>query len=78
MALASGRVAAVETAKAECLRRWPMLMLKCEAVYYDYKLKGYVVTADDLSYGGHRTVGTGLSASEAWSNCLANLEDQLQ
>lgn len=76
MALASGRPAALETAKAECLRRWPTKMLKCQAVYYDYKLKGYVVLSDDLSYGGRKTVGTGLSASEAWSNCLANMEDQ--
>lgn len=75
MAFQRGRQAAEETAKAECLRRWPHLMLRCRAVYFDTRLEGYVITKDDLSYGGRHTVGTGRSASDAWSNCLANLDE---
>lgn len=77
MALARGRVAAIETAKAECLRRWPREMLQCRAMYHpqNYRIEGYVVTKDDLSYGGRRTVGTGTTAADAWQNCLANMEE---
>lgn len=77
MAFQRGRQAAEETAKAECLRRWPCLMLQCRAVYhlYNHRVEGYVITKDDLSYGGRRIVGRARSASEAWQNCLANLDD---
>lgn len=77
MAFARGRQAAEETSKAECLRRWPHLMLQCRAVYHlqNHRIEGYVITKDDLSYGGRLTVGTGRSAPEAWRDCLVKLDE---
>lgn len=79
MAFQRGRQAAEETSKAECLRRWPHLLLRCKAVYADrgfgWRCQGYVITKDDLSYGGRRTIATGLSASEAWRDCLVKLDE---
>lgn len=73
MAWAKGRQAASETAKAECLRRYGRLMLKCEARYYNGRLEGFVVTWDDLSYGGKRFIAGAKSASEAWREALSKL-----
>lgn len=72
MAWARGRQPAIETAKAECLRRWPDLQLKCTAVYWNTKREGFVITTPSRKgvIAGER------SASEAWTTCLAKLEDE--
>jgi hypothetical protein len=76
MARQKGRQAAEETAKAECLRRWPLLILKCVARYYNGKLEGYVVIpgmSERL-----KPLGAARSAAEAWSECLSKLEQRYQ
>jgi hypothetical protein len=69
------RQAEEETAKAECVRRWPTLNLCCEARYYNGKVEGYVIMQDKLDYGRPRSVGYGKSASDAWRDALGRLDD---
>jgi len=72
VAFQRGRRAAEETAKAECLRRWPELQLQAEARYYEGGLEGYVVFKNGDS---SVSLGAARSASEAWGICLGKLEE---
>ena len=71
MAWLKGRQPQEETAKAECLRRWPNLKLTCVAVYYHGKREGYVMLKDGKSFAllGDKT------AERTWQNCISHLED---
>jgi hypothetical protein len=73
MAFAKGRQVQDEPPKAECLRRWPALQLKCFAVYYNGRKEGYVI--ERLSNGRRVSVTAERTAYEAWRTCLAVLED---
>lgn len=70
MAFAKGRQPAEETAKNECLRRWPELKLKCRALYWNGRIDGFIIERGEkrLMVAGER------SASEAWSTALCVLE----
>jgi hypothetical protein len=70
MAWAKGRQAAIETAKAECRRRWPKAQLSCRAVYFQTRREGFIVEAKGRFIAGER------SASEAWRTALARLESE--
>lgn len=76
MAFAKGRQAAEETAKAECLRRWPELKLKCKARYYHGRCEGYIVEREREGKARRVMVSGEHSASEAWRTALAVLEGQ--
>lgn len=70
---AKGRIPAEETAKQECLRRWPKYKLRCKAVYYNGIIEGYVV--ERLVKDTYITTAAEKSASDAWSICRIRLED---
>lgn len=71
MAFARGRQAAEETAKNECLRRWPHIPLRCKSVYWNGHREGFLVVREDTG----RTVGRAKSASDAWADALGFLEN---
>jgi len=70
MAFQRGRQAAEETAKAECLRRWPELKLKGRTLYRNERREGVSIERD-----GGIFVAAAVSSSEAWSNALSKLEE---
>jgi hypothetical protein len=69
---AKGRQPAEETAKSECLRRWPELKLKCEAVYWQGHREGFVISK--FRDGKSVFVAGARSASDAWRDCLIALD----
>lgn len=71
MAFARGRQAVEETAKAECLRRWPELKLLCYAVYWQGHHEGFVI--EKLRDQKRIFVCGCKSSSDAWRECLAKL-----
>lgn len=73
MAFQRGKQAAEETAKAECLRRWPELRLRSEARRFGGKVEGYVVFSANRP---NVNLGAARSASEAWRECLCKLDDE--